>query len=62
MRPAGIQLLLRENGKSRSVIFCGDFGPKRLPILRDVEHFQHADLFSLNLALALLPVVLPRQR
>jgi len=40
---ASIQLLIRENGKDRSLIFSGDLGPKGAPILRDYEPFNATD-------------------
>jgi metallo-beta-lactamase family protein len=45
---ASIQLLLQENGQRGSVIFSGDLGPKGVPMLRDFEPFQHADLVFLE--------------
>jgi len=45
---ASIQLLVQEDSKRRSVIFSGDLGPKSLPMLRDFEPFQHADLVFLD--------------
>jgi metallo-beta-lactamase family protein len=45
---ASIQFLVREDSKRRLVIFSGDFGPKGVPMLRDFEPFQHADLVFLE--------------
>jgi len=41
---ASIQLLVRENGRERSLIFSGDLGPRGAPILRDYEPFKQTDV------------------
>ena len=40
---ACIQLMVREHGRERSIVFSGDLGPKGAPILRDAETFRNAD-------------------
>src|SRR5215469_12516117 len=45
---ASIKLTVEEDGRQKSVIFSGDLGPKGVPILRDFEPFQHADLVFLE--------------
>jgi metallo-beta-lactamase family protein len=45
---ASIKLTVEEDGREKSVIFSGDLGPKGVPILRDFETFQHADLVFLE--------------
>ena len=45
---ASIKLTIDEDGRQKSVIFSGDLGPKGIPILRDYEPFQHADLVFLE--------------
>jgi metallo-beta-lactamase family protein len=45
---ASIQLVVQEDGKRKSVIFSGDLGPNGVPMLRDFEPFQHADLVFLE--------------
>jgi len=43
-----ILLLVDEDGQQKRVVFSGDLGPKGVPILRDFEGFQHADLVFLE--------------
>jgi len=43
-----IKLTVEEDGRLKSVIFSGDLGPKGIPILRDFEPFQYADLVFLE--------------
>ncbi len=45
---ASIQLIAQEGGHQKRVVFSGDLGPKGVPILRDFEPFQHADLVFLE--------------
>ena len=45
---ASIQLVVRENGVERKVVFSGDLGPKGALILRDYEPFSQADLVFLE--------------
>jgi metallo-beta-lactamase family protein len=45
---ASIQLIAEEDGRQKRVVFSGDLGPKGVPILRDFEPFQHADLLFLE--------------
>jgi metallo-beta-lactamase family protein len=45
---ASIRLVVDEEGKRKSVVFSGDLGPKAVPILRDFEPFQQADLVFLE--------------
>jgi metallo-beta-lactamase family protein len=45
---ASIKLTIEEHGRQKSVIFSGDLGPVGIPILRDFEPFQHADLVFLE--------------
>src|SRR6516164_1780627 len=45
---ASIKLTIDEDGRQKSIIFSGDLGPKGIPILRDYEPFQHADLVFLE--------------
>jgi metallo-beta-lactamase family protein len=45
---ASIQLLVEERGKTKRVVFSGDIGPKGVPILRDFESFQKADMVFLE--------------
>src|SRR3974390_1861389 len=44
---ASIQLLIKDDGREKSVIFSGDLGPRGIPILRDFEPFHHADMVFL---------------
>jgi len=41
---ASIRLTIEEDGRSKSVVFSGDLGPKGAPILKDYEPFQKADM------------------
>src|SRR5215469_14503597 len=45
---ASIKLTVQEDGRQKSVIFSGDLGPRGVPILRDFEPFQHADVVFLE--------------
>jgi metallo-beta-lactamase family protein len=45
---ASIRLVVEDEGKRKSVVFSGDLGPKGVPILRDYEPFQQADLVFLE--------------
>ncbi len=45
---ASIQLIVAEDGRQKRVVFSGDLGPRGVPILRDFEPFQHADLVFLE--------------
>lgn len=45
---ASIQLLVDEGGTRKRIVFSGDLGPKGVPILRDFEPFQQADLVFLE--------------
>lgn len=41
---SSIQLLVKEEGRVKKVVFSGDLGPHGLPILRDYVPFKEADL------------------
>lgn len=41
---ASLQLFVEEDGRTKSVVFSGDLGPKGAPILRDYEPFHQADM------------------
>jgi metallo-beta-lactamase family protein len=45
---ASIQLVVNDEGKRKRVVFSGDLGPKGVPILRDFESFQQADVIFLE--------------
>ena len=45
---ASIELTVKENGHSRTVVFSGDLGPKTLPIVRQFETLARADLVFLE--------------
>lgn len=45
---ASIQLLVREDGLEKRIVFSGDLGPRSIPILRNFEPFQKADLVFLE--------------
>ena len=45
---ASIQLLVEENGKTKTIVFSGDLGPRGTPILKDSETFAEADLVVLE--------------
>jgi metallo-beta-lactamase family protein len=45
---ASIQLLVQDGGRSHTVVFSGDLGPKSAPILREFEPFKKADLVFLE--------------
>jgi metallo-beta-lactamase family protein len=46
LRPKRSRILI--DGKQKSLLFSGDLGPIGIPILRDFEPFQHADLVFLE--------------
>jgi metallo-beta-lactamase family protein len=41
---ASFQLTIHEQGRLKTVVFSGDLGPAHLPVLRDAECFNQADL------------------
>lgn len=41
---ASIQMKATEGGRTRTIVFSGDLGPVGLPVLKDAECFNHADL------------------
>jgi metallo-beta-lactamase family protein len=41
---ASIQVIVDEDGRQKRVVFSGDLGPLGIPIMRDFEPFQHADM------------------
>ena len=43
-----IELVVTEGGGRRRVVFSGDLGPRGVPLLRDSEPFEHADLVFLE--------------
>jgi len=45
---ASIQLIVEDQGRQKRIVFSGDLGPRGVPILRDFEPFQHADLVFLE--------------
>ncbi len=45
---ASIELQVDDAGKTRTIVFSGDLGPKGAPILRDAEPFDRADLVFLE--------------
>lgn len=45
---ASIQLIVEEDGRKKRVVFSGDLGPRGVPILRDYEPFQQADMVFLE--------------
>lgn len=45
---ASIQLRATDNGAARTIVFSGDLGPLGLPVLKDAECFNHADLVVLE--------------
>jgi metallo-beta-lactamase family protein len=45
---ASIQLIVKDNGTEKRVVFSGDLGPRGVPILRDFEPFHQADLVFLE--------------
>lgn len=45
---ASIQLLVREDEKEKRVVFSGDLGPRSIPLLRNFEPFQEADLLFME--------------
>jgi metallo-beta-lactamase family protein len=45
---ASIQLIVREDGREKRVVFSGDLGPRSAPILKEFEPFKQADLVFLE--------------
>ena len=45
---ASIKLTVNDGGSEKSIIFSGDLGPRGVPILRDFQPFQHANLVFLE--------------
>src|SRR5262245_27037152 len=45
---ASIQLLVREDGKEKRIVFSGVLGPRAIPILRNFDPFKQADLVFLE--------------
>jgi metallo-beta-lactamase family protein len=45
---ASVEMTVRENGRSRTIVFSGDLGPRDAPIHRDPTPFKHADLVFLE--------------
>ena len=45
---ASIQLIVEEDGITKRVVFSGDIGPRGVPILKDFEPFQNADVVFLE--------------
>ena len=45
---ASIHLVVNDEGRRKSIVFSGDLGPKGVPILRDFEPFQQADVVFLE--------------
>ena len=45
---ASIKLLVEEDGRTKSVVFSGDLGPRGALILRDFEPFHEADMVFLE--------------
>lgn len=45
---ASIQLIVRNDGAEKRVVFSGDLGPRSIPLLRNFEPFKHADLLFLE--------------
>lgn len=43
-----IQFKVTEEGRTRTLVFSGDLGPVGLPVLKDAECFNHADLVVLE--------------
>jgi metallo-beta-lactamase family protein len=43
-----IELTVEEDGKKKVVVFSGDLGPTTLPLIRQFETFQHADVVFLE--------------
>ncbi len=43
-----IELTVKENGKTKIVVFSGDLGPTTLPLLKPFDHFTKADLVFLE--------------
>lgn len=44
MGSGSLKLVVKEAGKTKSVVFSGDLGPKEMPIVRDAEPFTDADM------------------
>lgn len=45
---ASIQLLVKEDGRQKRIVFSGDLGPRSIPLLRNFEPFKSADLVFLE--------------
>jgi len=45
---ASVELIVREDGAEKVVVFSGDVGPKGIPLLRDAEPPTHADYVFLE--------------
>lgn len=45
---ASLELTVRDNGAERVIVFSGDLGPSGLPLIRDPEPFQRADVLLLE--------------
>lgn len=43
-----IELTVEEDGRKKVVVFSGDLGPSTLPLIRQYETFQHADVVFLE--------------
>jgi metallo-beta-lactamase family protein len=41
---ASIELTVEEDGRTKTVVFSGDLGPRGAPLLRDPVPFEHADV------------------
>jgi len=39
-----IEVKVTENGKTKTIVFSGDLGPRSLPLLKPFDHFHQADL------------------
>lgn len=45
---ASIQLIVNEDGRDKRIVFSGDIGPRDVPIIRNFEPFETADLVFLE--------------
>ncbi|HIG27079.1 MAG TPA: MBL fold metallo-hydrolase [Verrucomicrobiales bacterium] len=45
---SSIRLIVREEGREKTVVFSGDLGPKKAPLLRDPKPFDQADLLFME--------------
>jgi len=43
-----IQMVVKEDGKEKRIVFSGDLGPRSIPILRNFDPFKTADLVFLE--------------